>query len=113
MGNILNSNKNGLSLFEDGIIVNKSLTKWKNVKEGVTKTGNRYLMPETFTTPDGATRRMIDVTSTNTNSITIINDAGWVATDIPNVPSSDNEIKLSDVASMELRELNDYINKTI
>ena len=114
MANILNSNRDGLALFDNGISINYSLTKWKNAKQGTTKNGNAFIVPQTMMDPNtGTATRVVDVGTVSTlggPNITIINSntqEGW------SVDGENGEYKkhdLSEVASMELRELNKFIN---
>ena len=109
MADILTSDKRGLKLFSDGIVINKSLKKWANAKEKIAPTGTSYIMPQTFTTPDGTLSRSI-----NTNSSVITNDStitvfGNGMVEIENDGGA-SKADLTEIASMELRELNKYIN---
>ena len=61
MANILNSDKNGLKLFDNGVIINKSLAKWKNARVGTTPSGNAFISPQTMIDSTGAERRVIDL----------------------------------------------------
>lgn len=115
MANILNSNKDGLALFDNGISINYSLTKWKNAKKGVTKTGNVFITPQTMINPEtGTASRIVDigtVSTINSPGITIINSAtneSWGMSDDGSEEPQKHD--LTEVASMELRELNKFIN---
>ena len=115
MANILNSSKDGLALFDNGISINYSLTKWKNAKKGVTKTGNVFITPQTMFNPDtGTAARIVDVgtvSTINSPGITIINSAtneSWGMSDDGSEEPQKHD--LTEVASMELRELNKFIN---
>ena len=122
MANILNQKKDGIALFDAGIQINKSLAKWKNAKVSLTDRGRTFIVPQTMLNSEtGTASRVVDLggmaTTIGNGSITIINNApteGWGDT-------SDSEVKyaegaepkkkeLSEIASMELRELNKYIN---
>ena len=115
MANILNSSRDGLALFDNGISINYSLTKWKNAKKGVTKTGNVFITPQTMFNPDtGTASRIVDVgtvSTINSPGITIINSAtneSWGMSDDGSEEPQKHD--LTEVASMELRELNKFIN---
>lgn len=106
MANILNNDKNGLSLFDNGVLINYSLTKWKNARKGVTKNGNAYIMPETRY--DSSTGTISTIGTTN---ITIINgntNESWGQSNDGSEALQKHD--LTEVASMELRELNKFIN---
>ena len=115
MANILNEGKNGLALFDRGVSINYSLTKWKNARKGVTKNGNAFIIPETrFDSNTGTASRIVDVgtvSTIGTPNITIINsntNESWG----PSNDGSEEPQKhdLTEVASMELRKLNKFIN---
>ena len=115
MANILNSSKDGLALFDNGISINYALTKWKNAKKGVSKTGNVFVTPQTMFNPDtGTASRIVDigtVSTINNGGITIINSAtneSWGMSDDGSEEPQKHD--LTEVASMELRELNKFIN---
>ena len=115
MANILNSSKDGLALFDNGVSINYSLTKWKNAKKGVTKNGNVFVTPQTMFNPDtGTASRIVDigtVSTINSPGITIINSAtneSWGMSDDGSEEPQKHD--LTEVASMELRELNKFIN---
>lgn len=105
MANILNNDKNGLALFDNGVLINYSLTKWKNAKKGVTKNGSSYIMPETQYGSNTGTASTIV-----TPNITIINgntNESWGTNDVSEALQKHD---LTEVASMELKELNKFIN---
>lgn len=115
MADILNSTKTGLKLFDDGVLINKQLTKWKNATVSSTKKGTTFIVPQTMSDPStGERTRIVDIGAvstlqTNTNSITIINNSeSW---GFPDDGSEEaKKYDFSDIASMELRELTKYIN---
>ena len=110
MADILNYKKDGLKIFESGVLVNKDLPKWKNAHEGVTKQGNRFIMPQAQFI-NGEEHRIVDLGTTNssTNTVTIINNAGWVDASEP--AENPEKLELSTIASMGLRELNKYVQE--
>lgn len=123
MANILNSNKDGLALFDDGIQINETLTKWKNAKVSLTDTGRTFIVPQTMMSSEtGTMPRVVDLggmaTTIGNGSITVINNApteGWgidPESEEPEIGDSTEPKKkeLSEIASMELREMNKYIN---
>ena len=112
MADILNSNRDGLKLFDNGIQINKSLLKWKNAREGVTRNGNAFIVPQTMIDSSGTATRVVDlggVTTLQNNTITIFNgNESWGT---PDDGSEDaKKYDLSEIASMELREMTKYIN---
>jgi len=119
MANILNGNRDGLVLFDNGIQINKYLTKWKNAREGKTKTGNAFIVPQTMIDNTGTATRVVDlggVSTLNAQNTVIINSTtmeGWgTPDDLSEEPGTGDPKKheLSEIASMELRELNKFIN---
>lgn len=117
MADILNYDKDGLALFDYGVSINYALTKWKNAKQGVTRQGNAYIIPQTMVNPDtGTTNRIVDIGSVTTvggPNITIINSAtneSWGLPDDGSDNSAPIKHDLTEIASMELRELNKFIN---
>ena len=111
MADILNKNRDGLALFDNGITINYALTKWKNAKKGVTKTGNIFVVPQVMTDSTGTTSRVIDAGSLN-NTITIINAGTQESWGVPDDGTEDpQKHELTEIASMELRELNKFINE--
>ena len=109
MADILNRNRDGLALFDNGVQINYALTKWKNAKKGVTKNGNAFIMPQTvYDSTTGTSSRVVDlggVTTIGSPNITIVNSNTNEAWD-----EDGQKHELSEVASMELRELNKFIN---
>ena len=115
MADILNSTKTGLKLFDDGVLINKQLTKWKNATVSSTKKGTTFIVPQTMSDPStGERTRIVDIGSvstlqTNSNSIAIINHSESLG--FPDDGSEEaKKYDFSDIASMELRELTKYIN---
>ena len=114
MANILNSRKDGLALFDNGVTINYALTKWKNAKKGVTRNGNTFIVPETrYDSATGTSSRLVDigsVTTIGTPNITIINSSTNESWDAANGSEESQKHDLTEAASMGLRELNKFIN---
>lgn len=110
MADILNYKKDGLKIFESGVLVNRDLPKWKNANVKTTKSGNMFIVPQTQFV-NGEEHRIVDLGTTNssTNTVTIINNGGWVDASEP--ANNPEKLELSAIASMGLRELNEYVDR--
>ena len=107
MADILTSDKTGLKLFSDGIIINKNLKKWANAKEKTTPTGRSFITPQTMINPDGTSSRTLTSNLINDNSTITVFGSGIA--EIENDGGA-SKADLSGIASMGLRELNKFIN---
>ena len=103
MADILTDNKKGLKLFVDGVIINEELPKWKNLKTvNDKKTGNTYIINQQLTGTSTETPTVGTPISIWTNNQEI--ELGE--------PFDEKGVevgKLSEVASLGLRELNQFV----
>ena len=103
MANILTEDKKGLKIFSNGVQINEELNKWKNAKKGKTKSGTTYIIPQDMTTSDNGTSTSIRVWNT-------VNVDVGTEESTPFSGEYDKDLQFDDIATMELHELNKYIN---
>lgn len=103
MANILTEDKKGLKIFSNGVLINEELNKWKNAKTGKAKSGTTYIIPQNMAATDNGTSTSIRVWNT-------VNVDVGTEESTPFDDKYDKDLQFDDIATMELHELNKYIN---